>query len=221
MGLYLDPGNDAFRIAVNDDIYVDKTGMIALLNQRINKNKRYVCVSRPRRFGKSMAAEMLAAYYGKGCSSWELFEGLKIEGDESYEKHLNQYHVVAVNVQQFLRKTDSLINLGRCIEKAVLQELSEIYPDWLNAEGLTLAEALTIVYNRRRGEHRGFIFIIDEWDCIFRTDKNDKTSQAAWLDFLRDLFKDRPYVALAYMTGILPIKKYGTHSAINILTNIL
>lgn len=216
MGLYLDPGNDAFRIAVNDDIYVDKTGMIALLNQRINKNKRYVCVSRPRRFGKSMAAEMLAAYYGKGCSSRELFEGLKIEKDESYEKHLNQYHVVAVNVQQFLRKTDSLINLGRCIEKAVLQELSEIYPDWLNAEGLTLAEALTIVYNRRRGEHRGFIFIIDEWDCIFRTDKNDKTSQAAWLDFLRDLFKDRPYVALAYMTGILPIKKYGTHSAINI-----
>ena len=97
-----------------------------------------------------MAAEMLAAYYGKGCSSRELFEGLKIEGDESYEKHLNQYHVVAVNVQQFLRKTDSLINLGRCIEKAVLQELSEIYPDWLNAEGLTLAEALTIVYNRRR-----------------------------------------------------------------------
>ena len=82
-------------------------------------------------------------------------------------------------------------------------------------------DALTIVYNRRRGEHRGFIFIIDEWDCIFRTDKNDKTSQAAWLDFLRDLFKDRPYVALAYMTGILPIKKYGTHSAINILTNIL
>ena len=84
MGLYLDPGNDAFRIAVNDDIYVDKTGMIALLNQRINKNKRYVCVSRPRRFGKSMAADMLAAYYGKGCSSRELFEGLKNKFSDSF-----------------------------------------------------------------------------------------------------------------------------------------
>ena len=84
MGLYLDQGNDACRIAVNDDIYEDKTGMIALLNQRINKNKRYVCVSRPRRFGKSMAADMLAAYYGKGCSSRELFEGLKNKFSDSF-----------------------------------------------------------------------------------------------------------------------------------------
>lgn len=98
MGLYLNPGNEAFRQAVTDEIYIDKTEMIALMNQRLNKSRvKYVCVSRPRRFGKSMAADMLTAYYGKGCDSKELFAGRKIEKEESCEMHRNR-HIKARNM---------------------------------------------------------------------------------------------------------------------------
>lgn len=215
MGLYLNPGNDSFRIAINGNIYVDKTGMISFLNQHLNTESRYVCVSRPRRFGKSMAAGMLAAYYSRGCASEKLFEGYRIAEDTSFREHLNQYDVIYLNIQQFLRKTESYAKLGECIEEAVLEELEELYPDDQN-KSRNLPDILSMIYSRNAGEKKGFIFIIDEWDCIFRVAKNDADAQEKYLDFLRDLFKDRVYVALAYMTGILPIKKYGTHSAINI-----
>lgn len=216
MGLYLNPGNDAFRIAVNDDIYVDKTGMIAFTNHRLDKNKRYICTSRPRRFGKSMAADMLNAYYSKGCNSADLFNGLKASKEPGFEKHLNQYDVIYINVQQFLRKTNSLEELGLCIEDAVLIELKETYKEYFPSSQQGLPDTLATIYNLRPGNKKGFIFIIDEWDCIFRIAKNNTDAQTNYLDFLRDLFKDRTYVTLAYMTGILPVKKYGTHSAINI-----
>lgn len=102
MGIYLNPGNDAFQIAVNDDIYVDKSELLLFTNQKINKNKRYLCVSRPRRFGKSMAAAMLAAYYSWGCSSKKLFGGLKASENKEFTAHLNQYDVIYLNIQQFL-----------------------------------------------------------------------------------------------------------------------
>ena len=103
MGLYLNPGNEAFRQAVTDDIYIDKTKMIALINQKLNRSRvKYVCVSRPRRFGKSMAADMLAAYYGRGCDSGDLFRGRKIEKEESFPVHLNQHNVIRLDIQRFL-----------------------------------------------------------------------------------------------------------------------
>ena len=94
MGIYLNPRNDGFRVSVNSEIYVDKTGLIAYSNTMLDTEQRYLCVSRPRRFGKSMAAKMLAAYYCCTCDSRELFQNLKIAQDESYEKHLNQYDVL-------------------------------------------------------------------------------------------------------------------------------
>ena len=129
MGIYLNPGNDAFRISVNDDIYVDKSGLISFVNSRINKRKRFICVSRPRRFGKSMAAEMLAAYYDRGCESHELFQELNIAKDEEYRTHLNQYPVIYLNIQQFMRKVGTPDELPRCVERKVLQELREEFPD--------------------------------------------------------------------------------------------
>lgn len=98
MGLYLNPGNDAFRMAVNDDIYVDKSTLIAYTNDKLNKAKRYICVSRPRRFGKSMTANMLAAYYSRGCDSFELFQGLQIAKYDSFLQALNQYDVILLNI---------------------------------------------------------------------------------------------------------------------------
>ena len=101
MGVYLNPGNDGFRLSVNDDIYVDKTELIAHTNHRIGKRNRYICISRPRRFGKTMAAEMLAAYYGKQCDSTELFAPYKLAKCDSYRKYLNQYNVIVLNIQNF------------------------------------------------------------------------------------------------------------------------
>lgn len=107
MGIYLDPGNQGFRESICSKIYVDKTNLIACTNELLNTNDKYVCVSRPRRFGKSMALQMLAAYYGSGYDSRELFAGLKIESNESFPEHLNRYDVIYLNMQQFLIETDS------------------------------------------------------------------------------------------------------------------
>lgn len=215
MGLYLNPGNTAFRISLNDDIYVDKSGLIGFVNRRIDKRKRFICVSRPRRFGKSMAAEMLSAYYDKSCDSSGLFRGLKITEDCSYETYRNRYDVIFLNIQQFLRNAGALEDLASYIEKEVLEEVREVYGDYLKEGEHSLPRALATIFSEHRGENSGFVFIIDEWDCIFRVAKEDTEAQKKYLDFLRDLLKDRTYVKLAYMTGILPVKKYGQHSALN------
>lgn len=214
MGLYLNPGNDAFEMACRDDIYVDKSGLIGLVSRRIGKRKRFICVSRPRRFGKSMAAEMLAAYYDCSCDSKKLFQDKKIAEHESYEIHLNQYHVIYLNIQQFLRGAGSPENLVSYMEGEILKEVKAHYKEWVPST-TNLPIALASVYMRDTDEKKGFIFIVDEWDCIFRVARENTTAQKDYLDFLRDLFKDRTYVKLAYMTGILPIKKYGNHSALN------
>lgn len=214
MGLYLNPGNEAFRQAVTDDIYIDKTRMIALMNQKLNKSRvKYVCVSRPRRFGKSMAADMLAAYYGRGCDSRELFVGRMIEKEDSFETHLNRHNVIRLDIQQFLFHRSHLDIFIEKIQEAVIKDLRAEYGDCFEVDSYGLSSVLKQIY-AHTGE--GFIFIIDEWDCVFRLEKERKEIQKDYLDFLRGLFKGREYVELAYMTGILPIKKYGEHSAINI-----
>lgn len=214
MGKYLNVGNEAFRISVEDDIYVDKSGLLSFTNSRIGKRKRYICVSRPRRFGKSMAAEMLAAYYGKNCDSKELFCGLEIETDKSFQQHLNKYDVLFLNVQHFLRKAGKPEQLVEYMEAKVLAEVKQMYVDWVEENEMSLPDALSSIFEKNGND--GFVFIVDEWDCIFREVKENKLAQKKYLEFLKDLFKDRTYVKLAYMTGILPIKKYGTHSALNI-----
>lgn len=214
MGLYLNPGNEAFRQAVTDDIYIDKTKLIALINQRFNRSRvKYICVSRPRRFGKSMAADMLAAYYGKGCDSGELFVSRKIENEESFLTHLNQHNVIRLDIQRFLFDESHLDIFIDKIQEAVIRELETEYGGCFVADQYGLPGVLGQIYAHTK---EGFTFIIDEWDCVFRFAKERQEIQKGYLDFLRGLFKGAEYVELAYMTGILPIKKYGEHSAINI-----
>ncbi len=215
MGLYLNPGNEAYKISRYDDIYIDKSDMIDFVNSRIGKRKRYLCVSRPRRFGKSVTAEMLTAYYDLSVDSSALFSDLKIAKCESYHEHLNRYHVIYLNVQQLIRNLDKIEELTKKIEEQILKELEKKF-DLSDNQFETLANALSYIYSIQKEKEKGFIFIIDEWDCVFRIAKDMHEVQEDYLDFLRDLFKDRVYVKLAYMTGILPIKKYGTHSALNI-----
>lgn len=157
MGIYLNPGNDAFRMALNDDIYVDKSGLIGFVNDRIGKRNRFICVSRPRRFGKSMAAEMLAAYYGRNYDSDGLFRKLAISKSDSYREHLNRHDVIVINTQKFLRKAGDPKNLGAYIEKksaegAIRQIKERNYPQVLQHYG---GEVLLvgISYDERTKRH--------------------------------------------------------------------
>ena len=212
MGIYMNPSNENFKMALNSQIYVDKTELIAYTNQVLKTEQRYICVSRPRRFGKSMAANMLAAYYCRENDSAPLFEGLSISNKASFNEHLNKYNVIFLNIQSFLSRTHDILKMISLIKKSVLRELFKAFPDIDYLDKEDLVSSLLDIYAEKT---EPFIFIIDEWDCIFREYKSKTDDHKVYLDFIRNLLKDQSYVALAYMTGILPIKKYGSHSALN------
>ena len=215
MGIYLNPDNSQFQEAVNKKIYVDKTLLIEKINTyRVEVNK-YICMSRPRRFGKSTDANMLVAYYSKGCDSSDIFNHFKLSKTENYKRHLNKHNVIYINMQTFLSRTKNIDAMLERVNLKIIKELARVYIEY--ADNILLSDMLEELYAY---ENETFIFIIDEWDCIFREYQNNKEAQKRYLDFLRDLLKDQPYVSLAYMTGILPIKKYGTHSALNMFEEI-
>lgn len=212
MGIYLNPNNVEFQDAINSDIYVDKTELIAYTNQKIRTLNKNICVSRPRRFGKSMAANMLTAYYSRGCDSKELFASFKIAQHPDFEKHLNQYNVIHLNIPPFMDEAENIQEMVQFIKNDVMEELLDAFSGVHMPSRKTLDKVLATIFNATKIP---FIFIIDEWDCIFREHKENKIAQEIYLKFLRNLLKNQPYVALVYMTGILPIKKYGDHSALN------
>ena len=211
MGIYLNPGNKGFWESTRSVIYVDKTGLIACTNRYVSTEQKYICVSRPRRFGKSMALKMLSAYYSRNCDSRELFIGRKIESDPTFEEHLNQYDVIFLNMQQFLISAKDQDMTGY-LEKVVIADIRKVYGELFSEQDTMLNVVLEQIYAETGKQ---FIFLIDEWDCVMRERQESEVLQKQYLDFLRNLLKDRDYVALAYMTGILPVKKYGQHSALN------
>ncbi|MDR0898337.1 MAG: ATP-binding protein [Oscillospiraceae bacterium] len=211
MGSYLNPRSWQFRESLNSAIYVDKSGLLIETNNILGTRQKAICLSRPRRFGKSMAAEMLAAYYGRGEDTKALFDGLKISQAPSYREQLNRYDVIKINMQSFLTKYRNMDDLLASLQERVIAELRLSYPCIIENES-HLDWAMEAAF---ASSNISFVIIIDEWDCIFREHKNDTASQNKYLDFLRTWLKDQAYVGLAYMTGILPIKKYGTHSALN------
>ena len=215
MGIYLNPGNTEFQRALNSEIYVDKSLLIEYTNRIINTNMQNICVSRPRRFGKSTDARMIAAYYDQSCDSSKLFKDLKIAKSKEYQKHLNKYNVILLNMQDFLSETNNIDEMIGLIKNRVLRDLKLGYLEYVEEDNLSYSLNNIFAYTKE-----SFIFIIDEWDCIFREYQGDKKAQEKYLDFLRNLLKDKPYISLCYMTGILPIKKYGTHSALNMFKEI-
>lgn len=189
MGIYLNPGNKSFQMSLNSKIYVDKSGLIAYTNSVINTAQRFVCVSRPRRFGKSVTAEMLAAYYGRGIDSSGQFQALSIAEDPTYPEHLNRYNVIFLNMQKFFDRTQDVSEMKSLAESYLIREILRAYPDinYFNTEDLT--GCLTDIFAET---NIPFVFIIDEWDCIFREYKKDTGSQRLYLDFIRNLLKDQP-----------------------------
>ena len=172
-----------------------------------------MCVSRPRRFGKSTAADMLAAYYGRNEDTSVLFEKLKISQEQSYQKHLNKYDVIKINMQEFLSMSESVEDMLSILQMRLIKDLKSAYPEVVSSDRLIFA--MQDVFAETKCQ---FVILIDEWDCLFREYKQDKEVQKKYLDFLRMWLKNKEYVALAYMTGILPIKKYGSHSALNMFS---
>lgn len=215
MGIYVNRGNDSFARARKSRIYVDKTGLIEYTNEVVDTEQCHICNSRPRRFGKSMTAGMLAAYYMKGCDSRELFEGLEIAGKPSFEEHLNQYDVIHLDMAYLLVQNKSAVDTVAFMQKCVIDELKVIYPGILTDEDQALPFALSKI-NDAAGAR--FVIIIDEWDAIFRECETDKQGQQEYVRLLRGLFKgeqSKDFVVLAYITGILPIKRYNSESALN------
>lgn len=225
MGIYINRGNLEFAENIASD-YVDKTGLISVINKRLFKQGRYSCVTRFRRSGKSMAAKMLYAYYDKSCDSHELFKDLKIAQDASFEKHLNKYNVLFLDVTSFTSQPKFHGRIVKSIQDAMMEELKAVFPQVTYKEDDDLMGCLQSIY-RQTGER--FFFIIDEWDAICREFPTRQKSKGSSLEtycpemdeyimFLRRLFKtdDSDLVfAGAYITGILPIVKYQTESALN------
>jgi hypothetical protein len=212
MGSYLNPGSGLFEMSLGSEIYVDKSRLIEQTNRCVRTQQRYMCVSRPRRFGKSMALDMLAAYYDRTEDTEEMFQGLVISHSESYRKHLNKYDVIRINMQEFLSVAKDKDEMLKMLKDYLSFELLEYYMDIQFRDEKNLVQVMKDIYKVTK---RSFVILIDEWDCLFREYQQDKDMQKQYLDFLRAWLKDKDYVALVYMTGILPIKKYGSHSALN------
>ena len=215
MGSYLNPGNFSFRGSLRSKIYIDKSELIAKTNEVLCTEQKYICVSRPRRFGKSMAANMIAAYNDRSENTEDLFQNLAIGKDESYKEHLNQYDVIKINMQEFLSMSGTMEEMLEMLKKYLVSDFEETYPEVRFRDEKNLIQIMKDVFSYTKCP---FVILIDEWDCLFREYKQDKEAQRKYLDFLRAWLKDKDYVAMAYMTGILPIKKYGSHSALNMFT---
>ncbi len=217
MGSYLNTGFEKFEESLNARLYVDKSELISVLNDYVETEQRFFCISRPRRFGKTVTANMLCAYYSKNTDSSFLFDNLKISHDGSYKTHLNQYNTIFINMQQFFSNAD--LNVEKMlsdIESEIKNEFRQAFPHIEISDERKLNLVLSDIFNKESPVNKkGFIFIIDEWDCIMREKQSDAEGIKIYLDYLRTLLKDLSYVALAYMTGILPIKKCGTHSSLN------
>lgn len=208
MGRYLNRGNDLLMQARRSEIYVDKSGIISYLNSIMQTEDKYICVSRPRRFGKSMTASMISAFYDRTCSAQQDFAGMEILQTRDWEKYANRYNVLFLNMQNFVSSSSSVPELISEIQKKAGRELMREYADIEFSDPDSLPELMEDIYDETRIP---FVIVIDEWDCLFREYKEDKKGQIKYLDFLRYWFKDRASIGLCCMTGILPIRKYETH----------
>ncbi len=229
MGIYLN-GKRAYSLFQEDcamTYYIDKTEMldeiVRILEQKGNaveetgafrgKKMKYLCVTRPRRFGKTMAANMVAAFLGKGADSSEEFSQLNVSGYGWYQKHLNQHNVIHIMFNELPRNCHSYEQYITRIEDGLLMDLSEAYPNARIRETDSLWDALTKVFEYGNGDK--FIFVLDEWDYIYHQKFVTEEEKDDFTKFLSNLLKDKAYVEMAYMTGILPIAKYFSGSELN------
>ena len=217
MSLYLNRNED-FSNYVNDTIFIDKSNLITITNNNIRKpSSKFMCVTRPRRFGKTMALSMLNAYYSKGCDSQSLFDKLNIAKDNSYLEHLNKHNVIWIDMASLYANIDNKEEIINELKKRILSDLKEKYNN-IDLTNFILSDAIIKINNETKER---FIFLIDEWDVIFREEEYNTKLCDDYIMFLRGLFKSSDVsscIDLVYMTGILPIRRYSTQSTLNVFT---
>lgn len=214
MGIYLNPSNVGFNETLAKKIYVDKTMLISELNNFINESNKYICVSRPRRFGKTIATDMMCAYYSKGCDSREMFSKLKISKAKNYEQYLNKLNFIMIDVaseyQNAKNKEQMLVKLTEKLKKEFVAQ----FPNVNFSICESIADCMLEVY---AATNETFVIILDEYDCLVR-DTFGTHLFADYLEFLNGLFKSntlKPAISLAYITGILPVVRDRVQSKLN------
>ncbi len=215
MGIYVNPNNENLKIDMASPIYVDKSMLISEINRVVKTNKRFVCVSRSRRFGKTMAGNMLSAYFSKGCDSRELFSKLKIAKHPSFDKYLNKFNVIALDVNVFFSKYGPSRDIVPLFTKNIRDELISAFPQVKIPEDEPLAGCLERIYAATEEQ---FVVILDEYDVLVR-EKVAEPIFKSYLAFLNSMFKNNNLasaIALAYITGILPVVRDKVQSKLNV-----
>lgn len=215
MGIYLNPKNENFRTDLSMEIYVDKSMLIKEISHFMDTGRKYICVSRPRRFGKTMAGNMLSAYYSRGCDSRELFKGLKIAQDECFESKLNKYNVIKIDINSEYNNIDDKENFISIFTEKIKKEMIKAFPQVEIDDDMSLAQTILEVYAET---NETFILIMDEYDVLVREQVSEELFKK-YLMFLNGLFKSdtvKPAISLAYLTGILPIVRDRIQSKLNV-----
>jgi len=202
--------NNEFELAYKSDFFVDKTELIDKINKSVNVKERFLCITRPRRFGKTINAMMLESYYSKNANFKNIFDKLKISKSDTYEQHLNKHNVIYITFNNNAGENETYKEYLNYYKSRLTKDIKELWPDVEISDDIP--DMLSEIQSKT-GE--GFIFIIDEWDFIFNNNLFTKEERDKFLLFLKNLLKDRSYVELCYMTGVLPIAKYCIGSALN------
>lgn len=215
MGFYLNSrtASSLYRNEVGQTYFVDKTEMLKELFPLVKAGNKHICLTRPRRFGKTIMANMIASFFSKACDTKALFDHLAVAEAEEYETYRNKYDVVHISFNDVPRNCGSYAQYIGRIENRLLEDLKSEYPDVEFRTEDALWDAFMMLYMKHPDIQ--LVFVLDEWDFIFHQDFVSEADKRAYLAFLRSLLKDRPYVRLAYMTGILPISKYSSGSELN------
>lgn len=215
MGMFLNSiaPFEKFRRIASSTYFVDKSALLKELILALSGEQPYICITRPRRFGKTVMANMVAAFFGNAEDSRAIFDGLNIAKEDFYEKHINHHNVIYIDFSEMPRENDSYTKYIQRIEKGLIRDLSEAYPNIVSDKDAAVWDILTQIFEK--GGRQKFIFVLDEWDAVFHMPFISEREKGDYLLFLKSLLKSKAYVELVYMTGILPIAKYSDGSELN------
>ena len=215
MGIYVNSKNAyaLYKKETAKPYFVDKTVLLKELFPLVEEGSYYLCITRPRRFGKTVMANMVASFFSKGHRANDVFQNLQIYQDKDYEKYLNKYTVIHIMFNDLPRNCNSYKQYIDRIEETLIKDLKKEYPDMPIDDQNAVWDTLLEIYAEKQDIN--IVFVFDEWDFIFHQKFVPEDDKLSYLQFLRNLLKDRPYIALVYMTGILPIAKYSSGSELN------
>lgn len=214
MGMFLNSSvpYEGYKEVLRDTYFVDKTLLLKELIPYFEKRNRYCCITRPRRFGKTVMANMVGAFFGRANEKEEIFERLAISQDNVYQSHLHQYEVIYIDFSRMPKDCKDYERYIARIQDGISEDLIDAYPDMGISKTEAVWDVLQKIYEQTREK---FLFVLDEWDAVFHMPFISEGNQQEYLLFLKNLLKDQPYVKFAYMTGVLPIAKYSSGSELN------